>query len=72
MPITNNGARLLIHLNVLNAVNHPVWSTGPIPATGGAGLNFLTDANITSNTFGQVQQPLNGARRIIIRAEVQF
>ena len=64
--------RLGFPVNVLNALNHPVWSTGPIPAAGGPGLNFINDANITSTTFGQVAQPLNSARRVIIRAEVQF
>jgi hypothetical protein len=72
VPLTGGGTKLLIHLNVLNALNHPVWSTGPIPAAGGPGLNFINDANITSTTFGQVAQPLNSARRVIIRAEVQF
>jgi hypothetical protein len=71
VPLSGSGGpRLLIHLNVLNALNHPVWSTGP--ATGGIGLSFLNDANITSTTFGQVARPLNNPRRIIIRAEVQF
>jgi hypothetical protein len=72
VPLSSNGVVLGIHLNVLNVLNHPVWSTGPIPAAGGPGLNFLTDASVTSTTFGQVQQPLSAARRIIIRAEIKF
>jgi hypothetical protein len=70
VPLTTSGASLTIHLNVLNALNHPVWSTGP--AQGGIGLGFLTDASITSTTFGQVARPLNGSRRIVIRSEIKF
>src|SRR5262249_40453 len=63
VPLSPNGAELTVHLNILNALNHPVWSTGPIPGGVGPGLNFLNDASITSTTFGQVQQPLSTARR---------
>ena len=63
---------LNIHMTALNVLNHPVWSTGPIPAAGGPGLNFLNDSNITSTTFGQVAQPLSSARRILLRTEVRF
>jgi hypothetical protein len=62
VPLSTNGAQLTIHLNILNAINHPVW--------GAAG--FLVDQNITSATFGQVSSPINGARRIVIRMEVKF
>ncbi|HYT77309.1 MAG TPA: hypothetical protein VEL79_21315, partial [Vicinamibacterales bacterium] len=65
VPLTSNGVMLTIHLNVLNALNHPVWGTG---------LGFLNDANITSQTFGQTSSPLNNAtpRRIVIRSEIKF
>jgi hypothetical protein len=72
VPLSTKGAALTIHLNVLNALNHPVWSTGPQLNNNGIGLNFLQDASITSTNFGQVSRPLNGARRIVIRAEIKF
>jgi len=68
--LTGNGAMLTLHVTALNVLNHPIWSTGP--QSGGIGLNFLTDANITSQTFGQVAQPLSSARRILIRSEIKF
>jgi len=46
-----------------NVFNHPVWGTG---------LGFLTDANITSTTFGQTTGPANGARQMYVRMEVKF
>jgi hypothetical protein len=70
VPLSSNGVTLTIHLNVLNVLNHPVWSTGPVNS--GVGLNFINDAGITSTTFGQVAQPLNAARRIVIRTEIKF
>jgi hypothetical protein len=56
-----------------NVLNHPVWATGP--QSGGIGLNFITDADITSTTFGQVVQPSTtnvSARQFYLRAEVSF
>ena len=70
IPLTPGGATLNFHVTALNVLNHPVWSTGN--ATGGIGLNFLNDSNITSTTFGQVAQPLSTARRILLRTEVRF
>ena len=70
VPLSTKGTVLTVHLNVLNALNHPVWSTGP--ALNGIGLSFLNDASITSTTFGQVARPLNNSRRVVIRAEVKF
>jgi hypothetical protein len=63
-------ARLTIWVGAFNLFNNPVWGLGPL--TNGIGLNFLTDANITSQTFGQTSQPVNGARTIQIRAGISF
>jgi hypothetical protein len=70
VPLSPKGASLTVHLNVLNALNHPVWTTGP--NLNGIGLSFINDASITSTTFGQVARPLNNARRIVIRSEIRF
>jgi hypothetical protein len=37
-----------------------------------AGLPFLTDLNITSQTFGQVSAPANAPRSAQLRAELRF
>lgn len=53
---------LNLHVTMTNVFNHPIWGTP----------GFLGTANITSNTFGQVGNPLNGARQMYLRAEVRF
>jgi hypothetical protein len=54
---------MTFNITARNVLNHPVWGTG---------LGALTDANITSTTFGQTTQPLNGARSFFIRTEIKF
>jgi len=41
---------MTLHITATNVLNHPVWGTG---------LGFLTDANITSTTFGQTTAPIS-------------
>jgi hypothetical protein len=50
-----------------------VWGVGP--ASGGVGLSFTNDADITSTSFGQVLQPATtnvGARQFYLRGEISF
>ena len=61
--IAPNGGSMTIFLTSRNVLNHPIWGTG---------LGALTDASITSTTFGQTTQPVNGARTIQLRLEVKF
>jgi len=63
-------ATLVVHLTATNVLNRPMWGIGP--AVSGVGLNFLQDANITSTTFGQSVQPINGTRQLYVRAELRF
>jgi hypothetical protein len=70
VALTSNGLLMTLHITATNVLNHPVWGIGP--NVGGAGLNFLNDANITSTTFGQTPQPANGARGLHIRTEIKF
>lgn len=63
IPLSGNGAAFTFNITARNVLNHPVWGTG---------LGALTDANITSTTFGQTTQPLNTARQLYIRMEVKF
>ena len=51
-----------LHFTFQNLLNHPVFSTP----------GFLGDANITSTTFGQTTQPINGARQVYARIEFRF
>jgi hypothetical protein len=67
---SNGGVQMTLHITATNVLNHPVWGIGP--ASGGIGLNFLNDANITSTTFGQTPQPANGSRGLHIRTEIKF
>ena len=53
---------LNFHVTMTNVFNHPIWGTP----------GFLGTANITSTTFGQTGNPLNGARQMYLRAEVRF
>jgi hypothetical protein len=70
IALTPNGLLMTLHITATNVLNHPVWGIGN--ASGGIGLNFLNDANITSTTFGQTPQPANGARGLHIRTEIKF
>jgi hypothetical protein len=63
IPLSSNGVTLTLNITARNVLNHPVWGTG---------LGALTDANITSTTFGQTAQPLNNARSFFIRSEIRF
>jgi hypothetical protein len=62
--------QLIVHVTMANVFNHPVWGVGPNNA--GIGLNFLTDGNIQSTTFGQTPQPRNSAREMYARLELRF
>jgi hypothetical protein len=65
-------ARLTVWIGVFNLLNNDIWSTASI--NGGAGIGFLTDLNITSQTFGQTSGPVNNAnpRSMQVRAGVAF
>ena len=56
---------LRLHVTMTNVFNHPVWST---PAWNANAINF----NITSDTFGQIGNPINGARQMYLRTEISF
>jgi hypothetical protein len=51
-----------VHLTFTNVLNKQIWS----------GPNFLSDVNITSQTFGQTNNPFNGARQVYSRFEIKF
>lgn len=53
---------LLIHVDMTNVLNHPVWGTP----------GFLGGTSIQSTTFGQTTSPLNGARQLYLRGEIRF
>ncbi len=55
--------RLTIWFGAFNVLNNAIWSTG---------LQFLVDANINSQTFGQTTGPVNGARSMQVRAGISF
>jgi hypothetical protein len=57
--------RLTLWIGVFNVFNNEIWSTG---------LNFLIDANITSQTFGQTDRPANNTnpRSMQVRAGFSF
>jgi len=63
--------RLTLWIGVLNLTNNAIWSTNALNNTT-PGLPFLTDLNITSQTFGQVSAPANASRSAQIRAEIRF
>jgi len=54
--------QITIHLTLTNIFNAQVWST----------LGFLGDSNILSQTFGQTNNPINGARQVYSRFEFRF
>ena len=51
-----------LHVTMTNVFNHPVWGTP----------DWNDFPNITSTTFGQVGNPINGARQMYIRTEISF
>jgi hypothetical protein len=55
-------ATATVHFTITNLFNKQVWST----------LGFLGDSNITSATFGQTNNPINGARQVYSRFEFRF
>lgn len=66
------GGSFVLHATAVNVFNHPVWGVGPQQGGVAPGLNFLTDASVTSTTFGQVARPVNSAREFYLRAEIRF
>ena len=56
-------SRLTLHLTVSNVLNHPMF---------GLTNNFLANVNITSQTFGQTTNPINGAREAFFRMDISF
>ena len=59
--------RLTFWIGVFNALNNQIWSYGPQS-------QFLIDANITSQTFGQTDRPANttNPRSMQVRAGFSF
>jgi hypothetical protein len=53
---------MTIHVTIQNLLNHPVFSTP----------GFLGDTSISSTTFGQTGNPINGARQMYARLEFRF
>jgi hypothetical protein len=53
---------LRIHVTMQNVLNHPIFGTP----------NWNGDPSVTSTTFGQTTNPINGARQMFIRAEIRF
>ena len=63
--------RLTIWIGAFNVLNRAIWTTGALNNTA-PGLSFLTDANITSQTFGQVSGPVNSSRSMQVRTSLSF
>jgi hypothetical protein len=55
-------ARLVLHVTMENVLNHPIFGTP----------GFLGQTDITSTTFGQTTNPINGARQLYLRTEISF
>jgi len=53
---------MTFHLTVTNLFNHPIFGTPGV----------LSDHNITSQTFGQTTNPINGPRQMYARFEFKF
>ena len=53
---------MTIHVTMTNVLNHPVFSTP----------GFRGETSIQSQTFGQIEGPINGARQIYSRIEFRF
>ena len=54
--------QITFHFTMTNVFNAQVWST----------VGFLGDSNITSQTFGQTANPINGARQVYSRIEFKI
>jgi len=63
--------RLTIWIGAFNVLNRAIWTTGALNNTA-PGLSFLTDSNITSQTFAQVSGPVNSSRSMQVRAGLSF
>jgi hypothetical protein len=63
--------RLAVWAGVFNLTNNAIWSVNSLNNTV-PGLVFLTDLNITSQTFGQISGPANASRSAQLRAEIRF
>lgn len=55
-------AGLRLHVTMQNVLNHPIFGT---PSWNG-------NPSVTSTTFGQVSNPINGARQMYLRTEITF
>ena len=55
-------ASLRLHVTMTNVLNHPVFSTP----------NWNGEPSINSTTFGQITNPINGARQMYLRTEIRF
>ena len=53
---------LTIHVTVTNVFNHPVWGSA----------DWNDDPSINGTTFGQLTNPINGARQMYVRGEIRF
>jgi len=63
--------RLTFWIGVFNLLNNEIWTNSALNNTVPS-VPFLTDANITSQTFGQVSGPINASRSMQVRAGFSF
>jgi len=63
--------RLTFWIGVFNLLNNEIWTNSALNNTVPS-VPFLTDANITSQTFGQVSGPINGSRSMQVGAGFSF
>ena len=55
-------ANMRLHITATNVLNHPIFGAP----------DWNDFPNISSTTFGQTTNPINGARQMYIRAEFTF
>jgi hypothetical protein len=63
--------RLTFWMGIFNLLNNRIWNNSALNNTVPS-VNFLADANITSQTFGQVSGPANTSRSMQLRAGFSF
>jgi hypothetical protein len=49
-------------VTVPNLLNHPIWGSA----------DWNDDPSINGTTFGQLSNPINGARQMYVRGEIRF
>jgi hypothetical protein len=63
--------RLTFWMGLFNLLNNRIWNNSALNNTVPS-VNFLADANMTSQTFGQVSGPANASRSMQLRAGFSF